>query len=82
MKVNQMKFIEYRSTIYSVLKCEFGWNGVLPEGETQEEMIKNGFSCGCKPVSIATKLAQQIKDLGCAHYFRQRIDGKPNLRSV
>lgn len=71
----------YRVFVFSILKCEFGWGGIIPDGcdaNQWEQKIICGFGSNCKPHSIAQVITDDIyKNKGS---FRKRADGKPNTR--
>lgn len=67
------------SMVYSILKCEFGWNGVQPETLQQEEIESALMGQGCE-IACANKLAILLDEHGAT--FRGRIDGRPNIRHV
>lgn len=68
-----------RSQVFSILKCEFGWNGVTPEtldpSELERAMV--GQKCASK---CANKMGILLAKNGAT--FIARIDGKPNRRFV
>lgn len=71
----------YYSHVHSILKCQYGWPAMLPDGMTWQEwdnIIAEGFSYGCKEHAIAEKLAQEFAERGGE--FSPRIDGEPNTR--
>lgn len=67
------------SLVYSILKCEFGWNGVLPDsmGWAAVESIAGGQFCASER---ADRIAVLLAENGAV--FRERIDGQPNRRRV
>lgn len=72
----------YLSYVHSILKCQYGWPAMLPDGMAWEEwdrIIYDGFGNGCSAHGIAEKLAQEFVKSGGK--FSERIDGKPNTRS-
>ncbi len=72
----------YKSSVHSILKCQYGWPAMLPDGMSWEEwdsIVHEGFAYNCKEHAIAEKLAQEFAKHGGK--FSERIDGKPNTRS-
>jgi len=68
-----------RSSIFSILKIQFGWNGMVPDGCNVDEWERkienlNDQSFG----DIALYIADDINDHGGS--FLERIDGHPNVR--
>ena len=65
---HKLQFDNYRSTVFSVLKCEYRWNGVQSfpgEFDSQEEKIKEGHAHGCNPRDIA-KVLHKLSTSGAA----------------
>lgn len=67
------------SLLFSILKCEFGWNGVLPDPVTWRDIDRITDEQGSE-----SEKADEIGLLLAANgaTFRERIDGKPNTRRV
>ena len=71
----------YRSMVFSVLKIQFGWGGVQPDGCNYEEWEQKieaaciNNECVC---DVALYIADDINDNGGS--FLERLDGKQNLR--
>lgn len=64
---------------FSILKSEYGWNGVEPAGCADLDVIcasANG------PICAANQMAKAIHAVVGQQYFRPRLDGKPNRRTV
>ncbi len=74
----------FRSSIFSILKCGFGWNGCVPDecaDNEWEHLIDSGFNNNGGDSSIAQQIADDIYEKSGAtylSYFRKRIDGKEN----
>ena len=68
-----------RSHAFSILKCEYGWNGVQPAGCADLDTICAKAS---GPVCAANQMARAIHAVVGQQYFRTRMDGKPNRRRV
>lgn len=76
---------DFRSFIYSILRCDYGWNKVIPDGldfEMIDQSIKTVYDLGCRSkatqYAVAKDIAIKIKHAGGVKYFSKRIDGKPN----
>jgi hypothetical protein len=70
-----------RSLVFSILKCEYGWNGCFDDPsivDRIEIIIENS----CSEVCAAKVIAGLLYDEGGEKRFSPRIDGKPNTRSV
>jgi hypothetical protein len=76
-----------RSHAGSILKCDYGWNGVIP-GESNaewmefEQVAADSLTAGECAECVAARLAAFIFERVGMRYFRPRIDGKPNRRSA
>lgn len=68
-----------RSMAFSILKCDYGWNGVTPEGCADLDAICDAAN---RPICAAASMAKAIHEIVGGRYFRSRIDGKPNRRTV
>lgn len=72
-----------RSTVFSILKCEYGWNGCFsPEMRDLDGIALAGIDAGKTPIQCAHECAIEIHRVVGQKYFRQRIDGRPNRRTV
>ena len=70
---------QFRSTAYSILKCGYGWNGVIPcDDRFLEKLIDDCQKANESAQDAATRMAHLILRLGGKEYFRKRIDGRPN----
>ncbi|MBL4876510.1 MAG: hypothetical protein JKY10_08465 [Cohaesibacteraceae bacterium] len=72
----------YLSHVHSILKCQYGWPAMLPDGMTWDEwdnIISKGFCYGCSEHAIAERLACEFAKRG--GQFSERMDGKPNSRT-
>ena len=75
---------DFRSHVYSILKCDYGWNKVIPSGMDVDidDLIKAGYEIGCNTIRqkhyLVKYIASYIKHYGGEDYFAERIDGKPN----
>lgn len=68
-----------RNYAFSILKCEYGWNGIQPVGcENLDDICARAHG----PICAATAMAKAIHAIVGQKYFRQRVDGKPNRRTV
>ncbi len=69
----------YRSLVFSILKCGYGWDKCLPDGcawEAWEEVVSLGYMDNIQPEKVAEDIAKDIhKNKGS---FLARIDGTPN----
>lgn len=76
-----------RSHAGSILKCDYGWNGVIP-GESNAEWMEfeqvesEALAAGESAECVAARLAAFIYERVGQRYFRERIDGKPNRRDA
>lgn len=87
-----IKLDDYRSCVFSVLKCGFGWGGCTSDGltfqeveaafELQELTIRRGFDAGLVPLLVAFDLAAELHRISGDGAFLKRIDGKPNTYAV
>lgn len=74
---------QYRSGVYSILKCGYGWNGLLPEGvtgESHDAIIQKAFDNWECVKCAAEKVAVELAKAGAT--WAKRIDGKPNTFRV
>lgn len=68
-----------RSFVYSIIKCDYGWNSQIPVGCDSDEWEKIIAESQCA-VCAAKKIASDI--FFNDGRFNERFDGKPNTRSV
>jgi hypothetical protein len=75
-----------RGLVWSILKCEFGWAGDVPDGADEERMqafIVHGVADPCdmrKVDQVACGIALYLDRFGAT--WQPRIDGKPNTLQV
>lgn len=77
-----MSYALYRSTVFSTLKVQYGWSGMIPDGcddTVWEQKIKNCVINNECLHAVALWIVDDINDHGGS--FLERIDGKPNLRT-
>lgn len=67
-----------RSWTYSILKCEYGWNGCFTTEMRLEETVDAALKLSGCPLNASAKAAVAIKEHGGV--FRPRVDGQPNRR--
>lgn len=67
------------SVVFSILKCEFGWNGIVPESMSEHEIDWIMEEPGSASV-MADKIGLLLAANGAT--FRERIDGKRNTRRI
>ena len=71
----------FRSSIFSILKCSFGWNGCIPDGcddSEWEKIIQTNYTDGYADSGVAQQIADDIYEKSGETNFRKRIDGKEN----
>lgn len=79
--MNITSFNSYCSLFYSILKCEFGFDGVFPLGFdclAMENKIKESFDNSDCIFCLAQSIADELNAHGVD--WSARIDGQPNLR--
>ncbi len=70
-----------RSHLYSILKCEYGWNGVYTATAPDlDKIAARGMDAGECQDCISARMAHEILTHCGRGYFRPRVDGKPNRR--
>lgn len=74
-----------RSLVFSILKCEYGWNGCTDTAEQMAQIdgiLAREESRGNCEGCAASEIAGFIQDECGRGFFGPRIDGKPNRRTV
>lgn len=79
--IHPQAFRDIRSLAYSILKCEYGWNGVEPTAcRNLDDVFAENSHLGASKTADA--MAREIhRHVGNA-YFRPRIDRKANRRRI
>jgi hypothetical protein len=75
-----VKFTDYESSVLTILKIGFGWNGIIPEKMTYKYqflgLMQTGWARFNQPLAVAQLLAKDLLQAGAV--FNERIDGQQN----